>query len=339
MDETGLKALRDDLAKLPVPAIVTELPKATFVIANDRAADLFGAPASQLVGTDVASHLHPTDRDAAENALAAIASRTIDGYQARRLVVRPDGTEVPIRFSGRRVDTPGGPFGLFFIIPDDNEGDLTEFGEAADVVLGLTDHDWMFEFVSSDADLLGSTGRSLVGTPLLGLVHPSAAAEFLAAASRAVSGQMAITIFTRLYCRRNGWSDRYCLMLPMCEHDPPRMGIVITKAPLGRADSTSLHPHAHHAVVEARAVEALQALPALTKHPQGAELSARQIEIVSRLIAGDGVDDIAGSLYLSQSTVRNHLSAIYRKFGVHSRAELLASLLRAASPDDSEQAT
>jgi len=29
--------------------------------------------------------------------------------------------------------------------------------------------------------------------------------------------------------------------------------------------------------------------------------------------------------------VRNHLTALYRKFGVHSRASLLAELLRASS--------
>jgi DNA-binding CsgD family transcriptional regulator len=65
--------------------------------------------------------------------------------------------------------------------------------------------------------------------------------------------------------------------------------------------------------------------------PLGSELSARQTEIVARLIAGDRVAEIARSMYLSPSTVRNHLVAIYRKFGVHSQAELLAALLRASA--------
>jgi DNA-binding CsgD family transcriptional regulator len=33
-------------------------------------------------------------------------------------------------------------------------------------------------------------------------------------------------------------------------------------------------------------------------------------------------------MFLSATTVRNHLSMIYRKFDVHSQAELLATLLR-----------
>jgi len=54
------------------------------------------------------------------------------------------------------------------------------------------------------------------------------------------------------------------------------------------------------------------------------ELSARQWEVVSRLVRGERVVTIAAEMYLSQSTVRNHLSAIFRKVGVHSQQELLA---------------
>jgi len=58
--------------------------------------------------------------------------------------------------------------------------------------------------------------------------------------------------------------------------------------------------------------------------PATAELSPRQWEIASRLVQGDRVATIATEMYLSQSTVRNHLSAIFQKFGVHSQPELLA---------------
>src|SRR2546428_603958 len=57
------------------------------------------------------------------------------------------------------------------------------------------------------------------------------------------------------------------------------------------------------------------------------ELSQRQLEILRRLLRGERVPTIARDLFLSQSTVRNHLSAIYRRLGVHSQAELLARLL------------
>jgi DNA-binding CsgD family transcriptional regulator len=63
-----------------------------------------------------------------------------------------------------------------------------------------------------------------------------------------------------------------------------------------------------------------------------ADLSARQREIVSRLLAGERVPEIAKAIYLSPTTVRNHLTAVFRKFGVHSQVELLAVLKRNDDP-------
>jgi DNA-binding NarL/FixJ family response regulator len=57
------------------------------------------------------------------------------------------------------------------------------------------------------------------------------------------------------------------------------------------------------------------------------EMSPRQLDVLRRLLRGERVPSIARDLYLSQSTVRNHLAAIYRRAGVHSQAELIARLL------------
>ena len=55
-----------------------------------------------------------------------------------------------------------------------------------------------------------------------------------------------------------------------------------------------------------------------------ASLTPRQNDIV-RLIA-KGVDDksIAKKLDISEKTVRNHLTDVYRQLGVHKRAQLMA---------------
>jgi DNA-binding NarL/FixJ family response regulator len=58
------------------------------------------------------------------------------------------------------------------------------------------------------------------------------------------------------------------------------------------------------------------------------QLSDRQWEVLARIARGERVQGIAKALFVSQSTVRNHLSDIFRKLGVHSQAELL-ELLRA----------
>jgi DNA-binding CsgD family transcriptional regulator len=57
--------------------------------------------------------------------------------------------------------------------------------------------------------------------------------------------------------------------------------------------------------------------------PGVAELSPRQWEVLTRLLNGERVPRIAEELFLSQSTVRNHLADVFKKLGVHSQEELL----------------
>jgi two-component system response regulator DegU len=62
-------------------------------------------------------------------------------------------------------------------------------------------------------------------------------------------------------------------------------------------------------------------LPALLR------LSSRERDVLARLLEGERVHAIAEALFVSESTVRNHLSSIFRKVGVHSQAELIHRLL------------
>jgi DNA-binding NarL/FixJ family response regulator len=57
-----------------------------------------------------------------------------------------------------------------------------------------------------------------------------------------------------------------------------------------------------------------------------AQLTSRERDVLARLLEGERVPAIAAGLFVSQSTVRNHLSAIFRKFGVHSQTELMRRL-------------
>jgi DNA-binding NarL/FixJ family response regulator len=56
-----------------------------------------------------------------------------------------------------------------------------------------------------------------------------------------------------------------------------------------------------------------------------AELSLREAEVLGLLECGESARTIAPLLELSRATVNVHIRAIYRKLGVHTRAELLAS--------------
>ncbi len=55
-----------------------------------------------------------------------------------------------------------------------------------------------------------------------------------------------------------------------------------------------------------------------------AELSPRQQQTLQHLLAGDSEKQVARKMGLSQNTVHGYVKALYRRFGVSSRGELLA---------------
>jgi DNA-binding CsgD family transcriptional regulator len=61
-------------------------------------------------------------------------------------------------------------------------------------------------------------------------------------------------------------------------------------------------------------------------------LTGRQREIVAALLRGERTSETAALMFLSKSTVRSHLSAIFSEFGVHSQSELLALLRSQTAP-------
>lgn len=334
-DSARLKALSAELWRLPIALMVTQLSTRTFVTVNDAAADLFGVAASELVGKSVIDHIHPAQRQSAANAYAAMGSGAVDGYRVERAIVRPDGTELSLHVWGRRLESDEDLLGLWALSPRTEKSMFGDEGRAANLVFAVTDHDWQLQYVSADRTLLGDHGSSLTGAPLLGLVHPSAVPDFLTAISRAVTDQLTVAVVTQLRMSRDRWVERHCSLSPLCEHDPPRLGIVVTAAPSAQecAGETS-HHQVHHVALGSPAGEALHWLAAISRYNATPELSGRQVEVLSGLISGQSANQVARSLYLSPSTVRNHLTAIYRKFGVHSQSELLASLLRLGSADD-----
>jgi DNA-binding NarL/FixJ family response regulator len=57
------------------------------------------------------------------------------------------------------------------------------------------------------------------------------------------------------------------------------------------------------------------------ENPEVGELSARQREILELVVEGLSNAQIAGHLYLSESTIKQHLRAAYKVLGVHNRTE------------------
>ena len=57
-------------------------------------------------------------------------------------------------------------------------------------------------------------------------------------------------------------------------------------------------------------------------------LTVREQEVLEQLLSGKSNREIATSLYITESTVKTHVRNIFSKYGMHSRAELISSLLK-----------
>lgn len=62
----------------------------------------------------------------------------------------------------------------------------------------------------------------------------------------------------------------------------------------------------------------------LALHRASLGLSTREAEVMDRMTAGLTNGEIAGELFLSEKTVKNHVNRIYAKIGVESRAAAIA---------------
>lgn len=58
------------------------------------------------------------------------------------------------------------------------------------------------------------------------------------------------------------------------------------------------------------------------------DLTAREVEVLERLVEGRGYKEIADALFISVYTVRAHLRNIYEKLHVHSKSQAVAKALQ-----------
>lgn len=59
-----------------------------------------------------------------------------------------------------------------------------------------------------------------------------------------------------------------------------------------------------------------------------ADLSSREIEVITSLADGNNYQEIAERLFISVDTVRHHIKNIYKKLHVHSQSEAVAKAIR-----------
>jgi DNA-binding CsgD family transcriptional regulator len=197
------------------------------------------------------------------------------------------------------------------------------------LVVGVAHRSWVIEQISVDGpELLGGPAGQLIGSSLLDSVHAKDRATLATASARALRDRTSVAVDVHIG-HTGRWSLVRLVVTPMLDGEP-RLGFTISddSAP-GSARTVRLEQHLERIGRELEAaglnLHRSQDLD-LDLLPGVDDLSPRQWEVLRRLLRGERVPGIARDLFISASTVRNHLTAIFAKVGVHSQEELITRL-------------
>ena len=311
--------------------LVMQLPDERILLATDAARSLLAPADVDPVGRTLSDFL---DAPVGESG-RLLADGRLDGFQLYRLRAAPPGAELEIWVSAGpdRRDTLPAAVPVLALLSQAGDGlrwAASQPDDAAATVAGWVDQQLLVQQADGEVTgLAGQPAEELIGRSLLGLVMADDLPRLLFALGRVAGSQEAVSLPVRL---------------PRADQEPVRCRLVLV--PLSPAPSCAF------AVQAAEPAGADPLLP-LRRFGQGiaaassvreltvdrawtalSELTTRELQIVNRLLAGDRVPAISRQLYLAQSTVRNHLSAVFAKLGVRSQQELIELLRSAQSRSD-----
>jgi DNA-binding CsgD family transcriptional regulator/PAS domain-containing protein len=330
------------LDRCEFPVLVWSPPEGTILLANDAAAALVNVPLERLVGRQVFDFFAP--RPAVEQLAAIIAAGDVDGLTGVRQL-HPEGLEdVAIQFWTRVIELDGRRQSIALLLPQSEVPRLgrdpaAPWRDLMPIAVGVADEQWRIIEVSADIhEIAGRSPEECIGTDLLALFRESDVSEIPRGPD--IAQLTALSLRHVRMDRPDGtWLETSLLVAPFDKARRESVFAIVgrSKRPVDVTPDrvTSLEMHLRRIGSEVRAagvLDAFEGLPIASQHPQLRQLTTRQWEILSLLLEGQRVSTIADTLFVSQSTVRNHLATIFKKFGVHSQAELLELLKPATQP-------
>jgi DNA-binding CsgD family transcriptional regulator len=196
-------------------------------------------------------------------------------------------------------------------------------------VLGTTDDRLFIDRISTDADaeaLLGFAPVDLLGRSLLTLVDEASIPGLLGALAHGfTSGQALATVGVAVRTGRGHLLQCDAVVLPMAP-TPASAFAIFPDEPEVAISLTDVQRRLHRFIERVATIDLSRRVataPTEDELPGISRLTAREREIVRRLISGDRAPAIAEALFLSPNTVRNQLSSVYRKLGVRSQQGLI----------------
>lgn len=328
------------LARCEFPLAIWTVEDGVIRLANDAFAEMLNRPLTELIGVHLFDRVKP--RESVQAVVKEFAAGRLDKISAPRQLVRDGEPDLPVRVWSRAFSLDGLSGGISLLMPISEIGRLGQdpvrpWRTLVWIAVGVIDSTWTIQAVSCDVDqVLGLSPEECVGQSFLSFVHPDDVSVLL----RPEGGPPTVPVLRPdLRFRRGdgGWTFACAMFAPATT---PGAGERVCFALLGslaeerivsveRLEQLELRLRRIAAEVRAAGVlDNVSQLRNLQDHAQLRELTTRQWEILNLLVQGQRVPAIARMLYLSPSTVRNHLATIFRKFGVHSQSELLDLIRR-----------
>jgi DNA-binding CsgD family transcriptional regulator len=280
-------------------------------------------------------------------ALAALSSGATDSYRARRTLVTDDD-ELVMLMSVRRLVFGPGAFAVALAVPADPDEEKASTAEgpfSSALLAGTIGADGAVLGLSPPGSPMETELVAALGTSLVYAAHPDEV-DLVAGMleSMRLRGRASGTL--RILHAERGWLACQCQLFTVrlhaddnSSHESPVVGhhtygFVLSATVSNRSMAeriARLERHIRRIGSEVSAADlefGVRAMPdsGVTAALDALEPTARQRDIVERLARGQRVPSIAAELFISRSTVRNHLAQVYRLAGVHSQEELLKKL-------------
>jgi PAS domain S-box-containing protein len=319
------------LAEAPIPMMEVRLATRLISDVSDALTDLTGYRRDELIGSDPTRYLDGPPSPA----LPLLVSGQILGYETTTTLRRRDGQLTDVHVWAHSLDAQVPPETGLLVIDDEAWAGTAAWATAVEplAVLGTVDADWRIDRVTEGVErLLGYESARVTGQPVLGVVHPGDVAELLTGLGHAAGSGHSVVVRVRLQGVDGAW--RWCRACLSTFPDASGFAFLLTPVSdnSGSADlAQELQERLVRIAFEVQAARALPqaaSLPTVSELPGLERLTAREMQILGELRGGRRSSDIARTLNLAQSTVRNHLAAVYRKLGVDSQVSLLAVLNR-----------
>lgn len=323
------------LGATPFPALVLERHTERIMAASTAATGLIGA------GGEIVGHrLEEFTSDRPASGVDLVAGGRVNGFETFRVLRRPRGTDQKVRMWIRYFDhQPSSELVLVLFVADEplDDSELGSDWHATPAVVGTADSNLLIERISNDAEeLFQHPVASLVGASLISLVAEPDVPHCLEALSQVSSGQSGITLYLDI---RNGVPGTHtrCEVLLMPLQPSPSCAFVFLPIADGADGEQASSDLSATLLRLRRGAEIAQLTKGVFRGiteksvPGLSRVTTRELEIVSRLIDGDRVPAMASQLFLSQSTIRNHLASVFAKLGVASQQQLVDVMRKAQS--------